>query len=65
MKKQFSIGEVKKLRLNSGLSQWRVARALGRTQGWLSNIESEYVTPDERVLANILHTIEMLNQKRK
>jgi predicted transcriptional regulator len=62
MKKQFSLNEVKKLRLNSSLSQWRVASAMGKSQGWLSNIELGYVKPPRNVIVDIELTIKGLKK---
>ncbi len=48
------------LRREKGLSQWAVARAVGRTQGWLSAIELGYVTPSDEVALDIMSAIREL-----
>jgi transcriptional regulator with XRE-family HTH domain len=48
------------LRRKKGLSQWAVARAVGRTQGWLSAIELGYVIPSDEVALNIMSAIREL-----
>jgi predicted transcriptional regulator len=55
---------LRSMRKRAGFSQWRLAKSLGRTQGWLSNIELGYVTPHETVLAKIARAIEMLKKDR-
>lgn len=41
----------------SGLSQWELARRVGRTQPWISQIEAGHITPtykDAKKLARVL-----------
>lgn len=64
MKQLSDSSNIKKKRERARLSQWRVARALGKSQGWLSNIERGYVSPPKKVLTDILRTIESLNRNR-
>lgn len=52
-------------RKEADLSQWQVALALGKTQGWLSNIELGYVTPSEEVATKIAVTIKNLKRRSK
>jgi transcriptional regulator with XRE-family HTH domain len=57
---------LKEMRNRAGLSQWRVAVACNRTQGWLSNIELGYVKPtDEDILkiAAAIKTLQSSNPK--
>ena len=51
------------MREKARLSQWQVARSVGRTQGWLSNIELGYVTPTEEDVLNIAGAIKSLGKK--
>lgn len=55
---------LKNRRKQARLSQWCVARALGKSQGWLSNIENFYVMPSEKILTDIFSAIERLKQDR-
>jgi len=51
---------LRKMREEAGLSQWAVARALGRTGPWLSLIELGYSRPREDDLFKIGLAIEKL-----
>lgn len=53
------------MRTKAGLSQWQVARALGRTQGWLSNIEMGYVPLPEFEVEKIAAAITKLEKAVK
>jgi len=55
---------LRKMRKSARLSQWKVACALGKTQGWLSNVELGYVTPGEKVARKIAAAIEKLKGGR-
>ena len=45
--------ELRDMRKRAGLSQWSVAQAVGKTQGWLSIIELGYHEPSEADLISI------------
>lgn len=51
---------LKTMRIRAGLSQWQVAVACNRTQGWLSNIELGYVKPTDEDIFNIAAAIKNL-----
>ena len=55
--------ELRKKRVAANLSQWKVAAELGKSQGWLSNIELGYVTPSQDVALEIATVINSLNSK--
>jgi predicted transcriptional regulator len=55
---------LKKSRKRAGLSQWVVARAVGRTQTWLCNIELGYVRPSEEEFVRIAVAIERLREEK-
>lgn len=57
--------ELRKMRVAANLCQWKVAVALGKTQGWLSNIESGYVVPSEEVARKIAFAIKTIADKQK
>lgn len=57
--------ELRKMRVAANLCQWKVAVALGKTQGWLSNIELGYVAPSEDVAKKIALTIKTLAATQK
>ena len=63
MDEKFTGEKVKNIRKQAGLSQWHVAKAVGRTQGWLSNIELGYVIPQEDELLKIVAVIMTLEQE--
>ena len=54
---------LRKLRKGSGLSQWQVSKAVGKTGGWLGLIERGFMQKDEDVLADIAAAIERLGSK--
>lgn len=56
---------IKSLRERKGLSQWVVAKAIGRSQSYLSNLELGYREPKEDVLEHILATIAVLPNRNK
>jgi transcriptional regulator with XRE-family HTH domain len=63
MDEKFTEERVKDIRKQAGLSQWHIAKAIGRTQGWLSNIELGYVTPQGDELLKIVAVIRTLQQE--
>jgi len=52
--------ELRRKRHEARLSQWEVAKGLGKTQGWLSCVELGYLQPSEQVMRHIETTIEKL-----
>lgn len=65
MKSSQDSGKLRQMRTDAGLSQWRVALSLGRTQGWLSCIELGYVTPSPGVALKIEAAIKTLKVRSK
>jgi len=65
MKSNPDSGKLRQMRKDAGLAQWQVARSLGKTQGWLSNIELGYVTPSKDVAAKIAKAIKTLKSRSK
>jgi predicted transcriptional regulator len=65
MKYNLDPGHLRKMRQDAGLSQWQVACSVGKTQGWLSNIELGYVTPSQDVALEITTVINALNSRLK
>ena len=63
MKSIIDAKQLKAMRKNAGLSQWQVAKAVQRTQGYISTIEMGYVVPTQKVLAEIATAINSLNSK--
>jgi DNA-binding transcriptional regulator YiaG len=57
--------ELKNIREEAGLPQWRVARALGRSQGWLSNFEKGYQVPTPEDASRIVRVIVQLEQEER
>jgi len=57
--------ELRKRREAANLSQWKVAVALGKTQGWLSNLEMGYVVPTEDAANSIKMAIKTLAARKK
>jgi transcriptional regulator with XRE-family HTH domain len=64
MKSILNSEKLRTMRTRAGLSQWHVATALGKTQGWLSNIELGYVKPHRKIILEIARAIEVLAQER-
>jgi DNA-binding XRE family transcriptional regulator len=60
MKSNPDSSKLRQMRKDAELSQWPIARALGRTQGWLSNIELGYVTPSQAIAHKIAAAIQKL-----
>ena len=56
---------LKTMRRKEGLSQWQVAVACERTQGWLSNIELGYVKPTNEDIFNICAAIKTLSNEKE
>lgn len=65
MKSNLDSSKLRQMRKDAGLSQWQVARSVGKTQGWLSNIELGYVTPSQDVALEITTVINALNSRLK
>jgi DNA-binding XRE family transcriptional regulator len=63
MKSNLDSGKLRQVRKDAGLSQWQVARSLGKSQGWLSTIELGYVTPSRTVARQIAAAIEKLGSR--
>ena len=53
------------MREKTGLSQWHVAKAIGKTQGWLSNVELGYVELTEDQVLNIAAAIRESQAEKK
>lgn len=64
MKSNPDSSKLRQMRKDAELSQWPIARALGRTQGWLSNIELGYTPPSPDVARNIADAIKKLKRGR-
>jgi DNA-binding XRE family transcriptional regulator len=65
MKSNLDSSKLRQMRKDAGLSQWQVALSVGKTQGWLSNIELGYVTPSQDVALEITTVINALNSRLK
>jgi len=63
-KEKLDSSKLRQMRKDAELSQWPIARALGKTQGWLSNIELGYVTPSQDVAKRIKAAIQKLKGGR-
>ena len=53
---------IREMRINAGISQWPLALAVQRTQGWLSNIELGYVTPSDAEIEKIKTAIRQIKR---
>lgn len=60
MKVNLDSTSLREMRRRAGLSQLQVALSLGRTQGWLSNIELGYVTPSPEVARKLRASIKRI-----
>ena len=61
-----NVGEsIKTMRNRKGLSQWQVAKALGKSQAYLSYFECGYKEPSEEILQKILSTIAVLPSRNQ
>ena len=56
---------IRKLRRAASLSQGAVARGMGMSQSWLSNVELSYTVPTRRELFDIIATIRTLAALKK
>ena len=56
---------IRAMRKRRGLSQWELAKGLGRSQTWISNFELGYKEPREDVLEQILAIISVLPNRNK
>jgi transcriptional regulator with XRE-family HTH domain len=65
MQSKLNSEKLKAMRTRAGLSQWQVASAMNRTQGWLSNIELGYVKPHQNLMLVIEMTIKKLKEISK
>jgi transcriptional regulator with XRE-family HTH domain len=58
MKSSQDASKLRQARKDAELSQWQLARSLGRSQGWLSNLECGYTDLTEDVAQKIAAAIE-------
>jgi len=63
MKSDIDATQLRAMRENAGLSQWKVAVAVGRTQAWLCCIEMGYVRVAPEVALKIATAIKSLDSR--
>lgn len=63
MARKINPGTLRDRRRQAGVSQWAVAKELGRSQGWISVRECGYQTPTDSEAIAIANAIESLKRR--